>query len=133
MDEETPDAKRDALLQAFRTQNVDGLRIDDHIDWVHRMRAIIGGLPDEDVAGMLARVRLANNQNGISLEAFALEHGLTPAESLLLASISEGLSVPEHAERVGIKVNTARVHMQRTLEKTGARRQTDLLRLLFAR
>lgn len=133
MDDETPEAKREALLNAFRALNVDGLRIDDHIGWVHRMRAIIGGLPEEDIDGMLARIRMAKGENGVSLEAFALEHGLTPSESLLVTSISEGLSVPEHAERIGITVNTARVHMQRTLEKTGARRQTDLLRMLFAR
>lgn len=133
MDEETPDEKRGALLDEFRAINVDGLRLDDHLGWIHRMRAIIGGLPDEDVAGMLNRVRLSKGEERVSLEAFALEHGLTPAERHLVESIAQGLSVPEHAERMRITGNTARVHMQRTLEKTGARRQTDLLRLLFAR
>ncbi|QNA83695.1 helix-turn-helix transcriptional regulator [Sphingomonas sp. So64.6b] len=56
--------------------------------------------------------------------------GLTRAESRLLAALFEGCSVPQAADRLGVARSTARTHLQRVFDKTGARRQGDLLRLV---
>ena len=56
--------------------------------------------------------------------------GLTRAEGRLLAALFEGCSVPQAAHRLGVARTTARTHLQRVFDKTGARRQGDLLRLV---
>jgi DNA-binding CsgD family transcriptional regulator len=58
------------------------------------------------------------------------EFGLTRAECRLLAALFEGCSVPQAADRLGVARSTARTHLQRVFDKTGARRQGDLLRLV---
>lgn len=56
--------------------------------------------------------------------------GLTRAEGRLLAALFEGCSVPEAADRLGVARSTARTHLQRVFDKTGVRRQGDLVRLV---
>lgn len=58
--------------------------------------------------------------------------GLTPAEARLLDILCEGASVPQAAEQLGVAPTTARTHLQRIFDKSGARRQSDLQRLIFA-
>ena len=55
---------------------------------------------------------------------------LTPAESRLARSMAEGESLDAIAVRTRISRNTARVHLQRVLAKTGCRRQAELVSLL---
>ena len=55
---------------------------------------------------------------------------LTPAESRLARSMAEGEPLEAIAERSHISRNTARVHLQRILSKTGCRRQAELVSLL---
>lgn len=57
-------------------------------------------------------------------------YGLTAAEGRLLATLFEGCSVPQAAHRLGVARSTARTHLQRIFDKTGARRQGDLLRMV---
>jgi DNA-binding CsgD family transcriptional regulator len=66
-------------------------------------------------------------------ERVARRYGLTAAESALFAALVGGVSVAEFAERRGISVHTARNQLKSVFQKTGARRQTELLRLVFAR
>jgi DNA-binding CsgD family transcriptional regulator len=56
---------------------------------------------------------------------------LTPAESRIADGLLEGFEVAEVAERLGITQQTARFHVKRVLAKTGARRQSDLLRIML--
>ena len=77
----------------------------------------------------MRRVRAATAT--VDLAGFAGRHGLTPAETRLLAHFADGTSIAQYAEKQAISVNTARVHMQRILEKTGTSRQTDLMRTLL--
>jgi DNA-binding CsgD family transcriptional regulator len=53
--------------------------------------------------------------------------GLTPAEASLAASLLGGATIAEHAKRRRIGIATARTHLSRILEKTGTRRQGDLI------
>jgi DNA-binding CsgD family transcriptional regulator/PAS domain-containing protein len=57
-------------------------------------------------------------------------HGLSAAEARVAAEVLEGGSLADIAERLGITRNTANTHIKRVFEKTGTRRQSDLVRLL---
>lgn len=57
-------------------------------------------------------------------------YGLTPTESRLAVLLAEGFTVAESAERLGMKITTARTHLAALFEKTGARRQAELVGLL---
>lgn len=57
--------------------------------------------------------------------------GFTPAEAALAADVLAGYDLAASAARQGIKPNTARVHLRHIFEKTGTRRQAELMRLLL--
>ncbi|WP_267406554.1 helix-turn-helix transcriptional regulator [Methylobacterium sp. GC_Met_1] len=59
------------------------------------------------------------------------QFGLTPAEAALAADVLAGHDLAASAVRRGIKPNTAKVHLRHIFEKTGARRQAELMRLLL--
>lgn len=133
MADDEPQQVTDEVLQSLRELRFDGIRIGSEPVWADRLAEIAGQLPPEVLQDLAGRARRALGDRMIDFATFSTQHGLTPAEMLLVESVSEGRSVPEHAEAAGISVNTARVHMQRVLEKTGSHRQTDLLRMLLAR
>jgi DNA-binding CsgD family transcriptional regulator/PAS domain-containing protein len=56
--------------------------------------------------------------------------GLTPAEAAFALEIAKGDGRKASAERLGITVGTARSHLSSIFDKTGARRQAELVRLL---
>lgn len=56
---------------------------------------------------------------------------LTPSEAVLSIQLCNGLSLEEAAQKLGIKRNTARAHLRAIFSKTGARRQTELVRMLL--
>lgn len=57
---------------------------------------------------------------------------LTPAEAALAAHISQGQSLDEAAEALGIRRNTARSQLQSIFQRTGASRQSELVRLILS-
>jgi DNA-binding CsgD family transcriptional regulator len=62
-------------------------------------------------------------------EAIAKTYRLTPMELRVLLAIVEVGGVPEVAEALGIGESTVKTHLGRIYEKTGARRQADLVKL----
>ncbi|MCW6506777.1 helix-turn-helix transcriptional regulator [Lichenifustis flavocetrariae] len=58
--------------------------------------------------------------------------GLTPAEARLAYEMAHGDGLGACARRLGITPNTARTHLKHVFEKTGTRRQAELLRLLLS-
>jgi DNA-binding CsgD family transcriptional regulator/PAS domain-containing protein len=56
--------------------------------------------------------------------------GLTPAEARLALEIAQGDGKNAAAERLGITFSTARTHLSRVFDKTGVRRQAELVRLV---
>lgn len=56
---------------------------------------------------------------------------LTPAETALAIQLTNGLSLEEAAEALGIRRNTARAHLRSIFSKTGVRRQTELVRIFL--
>jgi DNA-binding CsgD family transcriptional regulator len=57
--------------------------------------------------------------------------GLTRAEATLAMEMLKGDGRAAAAKRCGITINTARTHLMRIFEKTGVRRQAELIRLLM--
>ena len=56
---------------------------------------------------------------------------LTAAEAQLALALAAGHSVEEVAQRSGITLGTARVHLKRVLSKSGTHRQSELVRLIL--
>lgn len=65
----------------------------------------------------------------LHLQAFTRRHRLSPSESQVLTQLAEGLSLKEIAERNHVSASTVRTHLQHLFDKTGVRRQADLIRL----
>ena len=63
-----------------------------------------------------------------SIVATAL--GISPAEARLAVAVYQGWGVSEHADNVGLSRSTARNQMQSILQKTGAGKQGELVRML---
>ena len=58
--------------------------------------------------------------------------GLTTAEARLAVILTQGLSLVEAAQRLGITHNTAKTQLRAIFAKTGARRQSQLVSILAA-
>jgi DNA-binding CsgD family transcriptional regulator len=59
-------------------------------------------------------------------------YGLTPAEALLASIIVDGRSLGSAADELGVSQNTVKYHLKAIFEKTGVRRQSDLVRRVLA-
>jgi DNA-binding CsgD family transcriptional regulator len=57
---------------------------------------------------------------------------LTPTESRLTDLLAQGLELREAADQMKITFETARFNVKRVLAKTGARRQTELVRMMLS-
>src|SRR5690606_35577810 len=64
-----------------------------------------------------------------SVVAAAFE--LTPAEAQVAAQLARGVSAVEIAAERGVSTQTIRAQIRAVFEKTGIKRQSDLIRLLF--
>jgi DNA-binding CsgD family transcriptional regulator/PAS domain-containing protein len=63
-------------------------------------------------------------------EVIARSYQLTPTELKVLLAIFEVGGAPEVAEALGIATSTVKTHLSRLYEKTGTRRQADLVKLV---
>jgi DNA-binding CsgD family transcriptional regulator len=50
----------------------------------------------------------------------------------LLAALADGEELSAYAERAGISMNTVRFHLKTAYARTGAKRQSELVRLVTA-
>jgi DNA-binding CsgD family transcriptional regulator len=55
---------------------------------------------------------------------------LSPAQARLAALLFDGRSVKDAAHELGITEGSARQYLKKVFEKTGARRQLDLIRVI---
>jgi DNA-binding CsgD family transcriptional regulator len=65
----------------------------------------------------------------LSVHFFAREHGVTSAESAVLAALCNGATPRQIASERGIALSTVRTQIQNIRQKTGARNISDLLRV----
>lgn len=63
------------------------------------------------------------------IDAMALLYDLTPAESKVLASLSQGHSLAETAAALGVANSTVKTHVLRIFDKTGRNSQAQLVAL----
>jgi DNA-binding CsgD family transcriptional regulator len=87
---------------------------------VRRKPAAIVFIADPECAGIPQPVELQRR------------FGLTPAEAALALELTKGDGMQATADRLGIRIATARTHLHRVLRKTGTTRQADLVRLVLA-
>lgn len=118
----------------------DIARIDGALDEVRRagwssftlggkLEAEILPMPESDrVPRFLIIARKSDDKQGEKVATAARIFGLTNAERRLLSILFEGSSLADAAHSLGVARTTARTHLQRVFDKTGSRRQADLLR-----
>jgi DNA-binding CsgD family transcriptional regulator/PAS domain-containing protein len=70
--------------------------------------------------------------NTIDLRGFARVHGLSPAEARMMNLLLQHTSLPPVAQELGVSIHTVRSQLRAILEKTGARRQAELVRILMS-
>ena len=75
-------------------------------------------------------VRKAALMTSSSPEIIGKTFKLTPTELRVLLAIVEVGGVPEVAAALGVADGTVKTHLGRLFEKTGARRQADLVKLV---
>jgi DNA-binding CsgD family transcriptional regulator len=85
---------------------------------------------DRQPPSFLILLREVKTQYSRKVADAARGYGLTRAEQRLLRVLFDGISLPEAARCLGVARTTARTHLQRLFEKTGTRRQADLLRTI---
>jgi len=59
------------------------------------------------------------------------DFGLTAAEAVFAAEISKGDGLQATASRLGVSLTTVRTHLAHVFDKTGTRRQAELVRLML--
>ena len=91
----------------------------------------MGGSPHSPGTGAVIWL-IDTQRDGGSLALAARLFGLTPAEQRVLALLLEDQAPKQIAHALGIGVSTVRTQLSSLLQKTGTRRQQDLLRLMAA-
>jgi DNA-binding CsgD family transcriptional regulator len=86
------------------------------------------GVPYSAVAAVF--VQRAGNDTPPSLDALAERYQLTPSELRVLIAIIDIGGVPEVAATLQLSQATVRTHLRHVFEKTGVRRQADLVKLI---
>jgi DNA-binding CsgD family transcriptional regulator len=89
-------------------------------------RTLQGGLVQRAVAAVFV---VPAGRSPTPMDAVALLYDLTPAEQKIFAAISEGRTIGDTARTLGIAKSTARTHLLRVFEKTGCKRQAELVAL----
>jgi len=87
-----------------------------------------GIFPASRLASVVVLVEEPARRNTAPFDAFTGSYGLSPAEASLTARLVGGMSVSQAAVAAGIRPSTARSHLKKVFAKTGARRQSDLVR-----
>jgi DNA-binding CsgD family transcriptional regulator len=75
-------------------------------------------------------IRDPEEQNGTPSEVFQMLFGLTRAEARLAIALLDGRSLSETAEIHGVSLETVRSQIKSIFQKTGTKRQAELVRIL---
>jgi DNA-binding CsgD family transcriptional regulator/PAS domain-containing protein len=122
-------APSEAYLQAGGTMSVtrrSGLPLELHVAPLAPSRE--GDWPVGDLALLIARDPDAVPPSAVQF--LNRRFGLTLAEARLALILLNGSGATDAAEQLGVSNATVRSHLQHIFEKTGTRRQAELVRLL---
>jgi DNA-binding CsgD family transcriptional regulator len=78
----------------------------------------------------LVLLRDPSKERAVQIVNVTRHFGLTKAEQGLLDVLVQGASLSDAAQMLGVARSTARTHLQHLFDKTGKRRQVDLLRMV---
>lgn len=87
-----------------------------------------GIFPASRSASVVVLVEEPAQKATVPFAAFTKSYGLSPAEAGVALRLVNGMSLRQTAVALGIRDNTVRSHLKRIFAKTGARRQSDLVR-----
>ncbi len=87
-----------------------------------------GIFPASRSASVVVLVEEPERKVTVPFAEFTRSYGLSPAEAGVASRLVDGLSLQQAAVALGIRDNTARSHLKRVFAKTGAKRQSDLIR-----
>lgn len=76
----------------------------------------------------LVMLTFTPDQGAMPEESLQEAYGLTRAEARLLRALVQGEQLSTYAARVGVRMSTAKTHLQSLFSKTGEKRQADLIR-----
>ena len=82
----------------------------------------------------MAMLTIGELDRRVTLGPYTLKvlFGLSPAEARLAQALAAGRELTQYAQDANVAINTARTQLRHIFDKTGCRRQGDLLRLLHA-
>ena len=106
----------------------DGMRRVGHVRPLKPVARSYGNGPQEALAAVL--VYKAGMECPRPPDIIARSYNLTPTELRVLLAIVEIGGAPEVAAKLGIAPSTVRTHVGRLFEKTGTKRQAELVRLV---
>jgi DNA-binding CsgD family transcriptional regulator len=106
----------------------DGTRRVCHVRPLKPVARSYGNGPQEALAAVL--VYKAGMECPRPPDIIARSYNLTPTELRILLAIVEIGGAPEVAAQLGIAPSTVRTHVGRLFEKTGTKRQAELVRLV---
>lgn len=86
----------------------------------------------EPAARLLLQVTDPDRRAYARLALLQSAFGLTPAEARVARLVGSGMATPKVAAMLGLTPNTVRTHLARCFDKTGARTQVALSRLVSA-
>jgi len=90
--------------------------------------AVTGLFPSSRSASVVVLIEQPAQRGNAPLSEFTRTHRLSPAETGIASRLVRGMSLRQAAAELGISDNTARSHLKHVFAKTGARRQSDLVR-----
>jgi DNA-binding CsgD family transcriptional regulator len=67
----------------------------------------------------------------LAAELLQIYYGLRPAEATLASVLTNGKGLKDAADELHISLNTAKTHLRRIFDKTGTKRQAELVRLVL--
>jgi DNA-binding CsgD family transcriptional regulator len=82
-------------------------------------------------AAFVLFARRVDRDDIAAIAAFAERFGLTPKEADVLQTVVEVGGVPQAADVLGLSAATVRTHVTSIFDKSGVRRQADVIRLLM--
>lgn len=124
-----------ALLKASVSQHVVTLSVPDGLNGtlVMDMKRADAWMRLGNEALVIVRLKRSGISEDVSLNVIHAVFDLSPAEGRVLDCLVAGLSVNEIAMAAGISMHTVRKHIVLLMEKTGAKRQSDLVRIAIQR
>ena len=130
---------RQAIADAASGSTIDiprsgiAVPIGDLAAWV---LPLDGGLRREFAATFAAKavvfIRELGDTQPFPAELFVRRYAITPAECRLLVLLTQGMTITDAAETLGIALSTAKTHLAHIFDKTGTQRQAELVRLAMS-